>query len=131
MEQTFVIGIIAIAVVVLCIASSSSSSARSNVRSSTEHTLLLEDVLEQIKQWVLASKQDSQILLSLLHINTALSQLSILHQLVGTSTFMGTDLDVLKVYISTQQRRVLDKFHEQAPNIALPRTVSIDKNTFL
>ena len=88
-------------------------------RPSQKHQLLL----HQVQQLYQASRQDSQILLALVHITSAVAKLEVLATLATPSDIRrssGVDVDKLATTLLDYQSKVLAGFHQQAPGVALP-----------
>ena len=117
------------AVIVVCIVLSKSTFKPKTVSvldSSMQRNLNL--VVENIKQNLITAKQDSNILLALIHINTAVAKASMLAELVTPTEaekYLNIKLDVLLLMLKEYQLKVLNGFHTQAPDIALPTDIDL------
>ena len=86
-------------------------------------------ILDQVKHWSLASKQDSEILLALVHITTALAKAHALSGLITNTSAeknLDVNLDKLIATLTAYQQKVLDGFRDAAPDIALAQPVDLD-----
>ena len=92
-----------------------------------------EQQMYQIKNLYQASKQDSQILMALVHITTASAKLQMLNSLMTNSEAqkrLGVDLVELNSSILKYQNTVLRGFEELAPEVALPKDTNVDAELF-
>jgi len=86
-------------------------------------------IMKQVQNLHTAAKQDTNILMALLHINTALSKLDTIEGLSSAQDIARnckTDFVALKGLIEEYHDRVLRGFEREAPRIALPRAQTYD-----
>ena len=86
-------------------------------------------IADQAKYWYAASKQDSNILMALVHVNTALVKLHTLGMMLTSTEAnrqLQTDTQVLYQVVKEYQQKVLEGFREHAPSIAFPSGTAID-----
>lgn len=85
-------------------------------------------VMKQAQNLHLAATQDTNILMALLHINTALSKLDTIEQLSSVNDLAReckVDYSSLRTTIDTYHDKVLQGFETQAPQLALKRSYDI------
>uniref|UniRef100_A0A6C0BMC3 Transmembrane protein n=1 Tax=viral metagenome TaxID=1070528 RepID=A0A6C0BMC3_9ZZZZ len=91
-------------------------------------------IMKNVQNLHTAAKQDTNILMALLHINTALSKLDTIESLSSAQEITRNckmDFMALKALIEEYHEKVLRGFESEAPRIALPRTQVYDINAVL
>lgn len=91
-------------------------------------------ILEQAKHWALSSRQDSEILLALVHITLAVGKVQTLSTLLTNTeaqTLLQVDLEKLLRSLQDYQAKVLAGFQEAAPGVALSDAGLTDADLFV
>jgi predicted RND superfamily exporter protein len=93
-----------------------------------------EHLVKEIKHLYSTSKQDSQILLALVHITSAVTKCQLLTLFVTNveaKQYLNVDLESLCSSVQKYQQTVLKGFEDMAPAIALPRNGGIEEDLFI
>jgi hypothetical protein len=87
-------------------------------------------LVDEAKHWHETAKQDSNILMALVHATTALSKLNTLSGL-STVVKASKEIDGLKRKIQAYHNKVIAGFEDAAPEIALPVGTQCDLDWYI
>jgi hypothetical protein len=93
-----------------------------------------QDLLKDIKHTYGMSKQDSEILLALVHITSSVAKCQVLSSFLTNTEakqHLNVDLESLYTTVQNYQNTVLRGFEDMAPAVALPRNSGIDDDMFV
>jgi len=117
--------IVTVSIVIIIILTRFTIPKRNNAAVQSKFSTLV----EQAKHWHFVAQQDQNILMALVHINTALCKLHTLQTLLPTAElnrYCDGNFQQLQLQIQNYHQKVLQGFEEAAPQIALPSGTTVD-----
>jgi len=91
-------------------------------------------LVDESKHWHATAQQDSNIVMALVHITTALAKMNTLFGIVSPADAMRlthVDVEMLKKKIQAYHNKVIAGFEEAAPHLALPAGTQCDLDWYI